>query len=401
MRYYKNATIITLDGENRIIREGALAVEDGKIAEVGPASIVPASAADVVDLKGKTIVPGLVNAHIHFTLRRSFGSVAGSHKDPATLAFRAIRTCLTCFREGVTAARDMGHKDEVHEQLRDAIRAGIVAGPRIRAAGNAIVMSYGHAHYVCHQVHGTEELAKEIRRQINSSVDFIKIIASHDDLWHLSGRDICRPWFSLEDLKTAADLAHLGGLKITAHANGAETIHRVIEAGFDCIEHGIFLDEEAAVRMKERGMFLVPTLSGYRQNSDPFWNRGENWTKRYAMLWEAHREGIRHAVKHGVKLAAGTDTLGGMAEEIELLHEAGLTPLEALRAATINGAELMGLADGIGTLEAGKYADFLVLDADPLENVGNLRELFLTVKGGVEYSPAELDKFIPASPLYA
>ena len=141
-------------------------------------------------------------------------------------------------------------------------------------------------------------------------------------------------------------------------------------------------------------------MSGYRQNADPFWKRGDNWTKRYAVLWEAHKEGIRHAVRHGVKLAAGTDTLGGMVEEVELLHEAGLSPMEALRAATINGAELMGMRDEIGSLEAGKYADFLVLDADPLEDLGHLRRIRLTVKDGIEYSPEELSKFIPDSPLY-
>ena len=179
-----------------------------------------------------------------------------------------------------------------------------------------------------------------------------------------------------------------------------ELAKNLIDAGFDCIEHGIFLDDAAARRMKERGMLLVPTLSGYRQNSDSFWNRGDNWMKRYAMLWEAHSEGVQRAVRHGVKLAAGTDTLGGIVEEIELLHQAGLTPIDALRAGTINGAEVMGLQDEIGSLEAGKYADILVLDADPLEDLGHLRRLLLTVKDGVEYTTAELSKFIPDSSLY-
>ena len=148
-------------------------------------------------------------------------------------------------------------------------------------------------------------------------------------------------------------------------------------------------------------MFLVPTLSGYRQNSDSFWNRGENWTNRYAHLWEAHRESVRYAVKHRVDLAAGTDTLGGIVEEIELLNEAGLSSMEAIRAGTINGARLMDMDREIGSIEAGKLADFLILDEDPSEDVANLRSVRVTVKDGTEFAREELDKFIPESVHYA
>ena len=401
MKLYRNAKILTCNAQNEVINNGHLVVEGNTIRAVLREDTGEFPQAESVDLTGKTIVPGLINSHIHMSLRRSFGSVSGSHKDPASLAYRVIRTCLTSLREGVTTTRDMGHKDGMHVQLRDAIEQRIISGPRIKAAGDAIVMSFGHAHFFCHQVNNTDEMIMEIRRQINNGVDFIKIIASHDDLWHLSGAEICKPWFSLSDLTAAAELAHLGESKITAHANGGATIHRVIEAGFDCIEHGIFLDEEAAVRMKEKGMFLVPTLSGYRQNSDSFWNRGENWTNRYAHLWEAHRESVRYAVKHRVDLAAGTDTLGGIVEEIELLNEAGLSSMEAIRAGTINGARLMDMDREIGSIEAGKLADFLILDEDPSEDVANLRSVRVTVKDGTEFAREELDKFIPESVHYA
>lgn len=401
MRVYKNVKIITCNSQDEVIHNGMVVVEGDKITAVHQSVHTGEfKEAEIIDLNGKTMLPGLVNSHIHMSLRRSFGSVSGSHKDPASLAFRGIRTSLNCLKEGVTTARDMGHKDEMHIQLRNAIHENIVAGPRLKAAGDALVMSYGHAYFVCHQVNNTDEIIVEIRKQISSGVDFIKIIASHDDLWHLPNPNICIPWFSLEDLTVAANLAHSGALKITAHANGVDTIHRVISAGFDCIEHGIFLDEEGAKRMKAQNMFLVPTLSGYKQNSDPFWNRGENWTKRYAFLWETHRESVQHAVKHQVNIAAGTDTLGGMVEEIELLHEAGLSPMQALQAGTINGAKLLDMEDQIGSIEAGKYADMLILNEDPSTHLSNLRNIHITVKGGVEYYPAELNKFIPESVHY-
>ncbi len=396
----KNVKIITCNKDNEVIENGVIILENDKISKITTVDNFHESIdGRLLDLKGKTAIPGLINSHIHFTLRRSIGSIR--HPDDiATLAFKAIRSCLNCFREGVTTARDVAHRDEVHVQLKNSINQGIIVGPRIKTAGDALVMSYGHANFLCRQIHSKEELIKELRRQINDGADFIKIIASHDDIETLKKGELCIPWFSADELKIASDITHSAGLKITAHANGTETIKRVIEADFDCIEHGIYLNQELSQKMKEKNIFLVPTLTGYKQNADPVWNRGEFWAERYAILWKEHSKGIQYAIKNGVKLAVGTDTLGTMQEEIELLIKFGLSPLEALRAATVNGAELLDM-DNIGSIEQGKFADIVIVEGDFLAHRKNLPNIYLTIKGGIEYSPQIIENFIPKSDLYA
>jgi len=163
----KNVKIITCNKDNDIIENGVIILENDKISKITTMDNFHEGLEDILlDLKGKTAIPGLINSHIHFTLRRSIGSIM-HHEDTATLAFKAIRSCLNCFREGVTAARDLAHRDEVHVQLKNSINQGIIIGPRIKTAGEARVMSYGHANFLCRQIHSKDELIKELRRQIN------------------------------------------------------------------------------------------------------------------------------------------------------------------------------------------------------------------------------------------
>ena len=396
-----NAKIITMS-DRSIVAKGSVAIEDGRIVDIqqGQQASWPGSGVEHLDMRGRTILPSLVNSHIHFTMWRAFGSIR-EHRDTATQCIRAIRAGVNCLRHGVTAARDMGHRDEVHLQLRDAIDAGLIEGPRIFSAGDAIVMSFGHAHFICCPVDDSAQLVAEIRRQVSAGCDFIKIIASNDDLWRLERDQFPVPWFSAEDLGVASATAHEIGVPITAHANGIETINRVIDAGFDSLEHGIYLDEAAAGRMADKGMVYVPTMTGYKQNSNPAWNRGAEWTRRYAALWDVHLESVRHAVRGKVTIAAGTDTLGDMVEEMELLVQAGATPAEALEAATINGARLLGMGDLIGSLEPGKAADLLVVDGDPTDDLSQVRNVHLVFKNGKMLEPDSLRLLLPDTPAFA
>jgi len=403
MIIYKNADIITMAG-NEIIHNGVIAVNGNKIVKVCSNDDFNMAELDgenhvIVDLSGKTVMPGLINSHMHLTMWRSFGSITLS-KDTATQAFMAARNALNCIRKGVTSVRDMGHKDDVHMQLKKASEEGVILAPRIKAAIEIIEMSYGHAYHFCTQVDNSDQLVKAIRQQINFGTDFIKIIASHDDLWHIESEQNTVPWFSQEDLNLAVKTAHDVGVKLSAHANGSECIRRVVNAGFDCIEHGIFMTEDTAKLMKEKQITLVPTLSGYKENSQSYWNRGENWTKRYGKFWDGHRKSIEYAVKCGVNIAAGTDTLGTMPEEITLLHNAGMTKFEALAAATINGAVLLDLDDKVGSLEAGKLADFIVLSRNPLEDLSALEDITYVVFNGSFYDIKALDNIVPRCSIY-
>jgi imidazolonepropionase-like amidohydrolase len=401
MKVLHNARIITM-ADPPVIGNGSVAIEDGRIVDIqqGMRPGGSGSGIEYVDMGGKTLMPALVNSHIHFTMWRSFGSIR-EHRDTASQCIRAIRASLNCLRKGVTAAREMGHRDDVHLQLRNAIDAGLLEGPRIFSAGNAIVMSYGHAHFICCPVDDTAQLVAAIRQQVGEGCDFIKIIASNDDLWRLQREQFPVPWFSRQDLAVAAATAHEIGIPITAHANGIETINRVIDAGFDSIEHGIYMDDEAAARMAKQGMWYIPTMTGYRQNSNPIWKRGEEWTRRYAALWDVHLESIRHAVRRKVAMAAGTDTLGDMVEEMELMVMAGSSPMEALEAATINGARLVRMDGNIGSLEPGKSADLLVVKGNPDEDVSQARNIELVFKSGRMLDPKALGLLLPDTPAFA
>ncbi len=390
--------VITCNKKDEIFPDGFVAVEGDKIRGVGEmtklSSLPRLTGGTRVDLSDKTIIPGLVNAHIHFTMRRGLGLVT-SHPDTAMESFHAVRTCLNCLREGVTAARDTGHNDHVHMQLRDAVNGGVILGPRMKVAGVAILMSWGHAYFMCQQVHNSDEAVTEIRRQAAFGADFIKLIASNDDVWQYKGEELAVPWFDLNVLKACVSTAHECGLKVTVHANGTETLARVLQAGVDGIEHGIYLNRSQAREMKERGIYLVPTMTGYRENADPKWGRGTLWTERYASLWSKHQKSIAHALEEGVLIATGTDTLGEVADEMELLTGLGASPIDSLKAATVNGARVLQMENEIGSLEAGKFADFVILGRNPLEDIRAVRSVSQVVKGGRPYRLDELDRFVP------
>jgi imidazolonepropionase-like amidohydrolase len=398
-----HARVITCNKREEVFPDGFVAIEGDKILDAGEMAKLsshPHLAGETqIDLSAKTIIPGLVNAHIHFTMRRGLGHVT-SHPDVATESFQAVRTCLNCLREGVTAARDTGHNDHVHMQLRDAVNS-LILGPRMKVAGAAILMSWGHAYFMCQQVHTVDEAVAEIRRQVTFGADFIKLIASNEDVWQNKGTDLTVPWFDLKVLKACVETAHECGLKVTVHANGTETLKRVLQAGVDGIEHGIYLNRSQAKEMKERGVFLVPTMTGYRENADPKWGRGDLWTERYASLWSQHQISMVHALEEGVLIAAGTDTLGEVADEMELLTRLGMSSVDSLKAATLHGAKVLEMENEIGSLEPGKMADFVVLDRNPLEDIRGVRSICQVVKGGKVYRRDELDKFVPECKRFA
>lgn len=403
MNIYKNARIITMNGQE-VIENGVLVVKDNRIVKVCDAALYNSEELEegnprVIDCAGKTIMPGLINSHSHITLWRSFGDIT-MEKDIATEALMACRNALNCIRKGITTIRDMGHNDHVHNEMKKAVKLGIVLSPRMYCAVGCIEMSHGHANHFCHCVGSPYELVAEIRRQVNCGTDFIKLIASHDDLYHLKTEEYAVPWFSEEDLKLAVQTAHEAYTRVAVHANGRETIRRALNAQVDCLEHGIGMTDELACQMKQQGTYYVPTLTGYLENGRSKWRRGEEWTARYNDMWKLHEKSFVKAVEAGVTLVAGTDTLGDLNEEIALFCKYGLSEHEALASATINAARLIGVEDQIGSLEEGKFADFIILEGDPLKDIGALYNVQSVSVNGRLVNVEAINEIVPNSPVY-
>ncbi len=380
-----------IDGTGSAPLEDALLVIDNdKISSVGKASDLPVpDGAEVLDLTGKTVLPGLIDAHVHLF----FDPVA----DPLSLALqesdntatiRAVRNGAKTLRAGVTTVRDMGWRSFANLDLRNAVAQGIVPGPRIVACGQILTMTGGHAWSCGLEVDGPAGLRKGARQQLRAGADLIKLMATGGVL--TPGVEPGSPQLEEEEMRAAITEALKAGKMSAAHAQGTEGIKNAIRAGISSIEHGMILDEEAVQMMLDRGVYLVPTLAA------PYWInlRGRDaGIPQYIVdknknIMEKHKHSFRMALKAGVKIAMGTDAGTPFNEhgqnhlELKLMVEQGMTPLAAIVAATQTAAALLGIDDEVGTLTPGKQADLLILDRDPLEDITALSQINRIFKAG-------------------
>ena len=366
----------------------AILTEGQQIVALVPRSEVP-SGYQTLDMGTLTLLPGLIDCHVHLVWN-------GSH-DPKVIMLResaektAIRALLHAFEElmhGVTTVRDVGGPYKVTLAVRDAIREGLFIGPRILAAGLAIEMTGGHARDLGLEVDGPHEARKGVRTMLRAGVDLIKLMATGGV--YTEGEEPGSPQLTVEEMSAAVEEAHKAGRKVAAHAEGLQGILNAIDAGVDTIEHGNFLDEEAAQRMVAGGQVLVPTLS-------PFYRMAQLGTAGGIPEYAARKakqvvSGSFHAIdlakKYGIPIATGTDDgsprlpHGVLVYELELLVHAGLSPLEALNSATAVAAKACGLSDQVGTLEPGKSADFVGVSGDPLHDISALRNIDTVVIQG-------------------
>jgi len=383
--------MLLIDGSGREPVENAVVVLEGdKIKAVGRAGEVDtAGAAAIIDLTGKTLLPGLIDCHVHICMdpvADPFAALVGD--SDATTAFKAARNALRTLKGGVTTIRDMGGKNHIDLDLRDAINRGIVQGPRILASGRLITMTGGHGWMIGREVDGPDEARKGAREEIKAGVDVIKIMATGGVM--TPGVEPGSPQLTEEEMRAAIEEAKKAGKITASHAQGLTGIKNAIRAGIGSIEHGIYLDQEACEMMIENDVYLVPTLSA------PYWivTKGrEAGIPEYAVakterVIETHNASFRLALKMGVKIAMGTDAStpfnehGKNSSELKLMVQEGMTPMQAILAATKNGAELLGLSDQIGTVEPGKQADLLVIDGNPLEDIETIDNVHLVFKGG-------------------
>jgi len=392
-RAYRAARIF--DGfSEHVIEDGTVLVQDGRIASVGPASGGPAAdlpaGAEVTDLGDATLLPGLIDAHVHLVWSASAEPHEVVDREaPALTALRCANNAGLHLRAGVTTVRDVGATGGLSVDVGRAVELGVIPGPRVVAAGRAIAMTGGHGWFLGREADGPDAVRRAVREEMKAGATCIKLMASGGVYGH--AEEPGSPQLTVEEMSVAVEEAHKAGRKVAAHAYSAGAIGNALSAGVDSIEHGSFLDRRTAERMREQGTYLVPTMSVYAamDQRGPELGAPEYIRRKTAGILEASREAFRLALETGVPIAAGTDCgapghpHGTLGEELALMVEAGATPTQALRFGTSDAAELLGLGGVLGSLEPDKNADLTVMAGNPLDEIGALGEVRLVLRNGV------------------
>ncbi len=397
------------DGKsNALLTPGVVVVTDGKIVAAGSSAAIPAGA-EMIDLGDATLLPGFIDAHTHLTMMYS-EDYKQERLDPLekTIAERALDASVNArvtLMAGITTVRDVGSSDYLDVGLRNAIRNGKVPGPRMLVTVHALSATGGHCDFsqgfreglFGHEsgplegvVNGADQGRYAVRLDHKYGADMIKVCATGGVLSPTD--DVDTPQLTQEELNAIVDEAHALRRKTAAHAHGAEGAKRAIRAGIDSIEHGTFLDDEALDMMKQRGTFLVPTLmakQGLQERIDKgIYIPPAILAKAKVAIASIHQT-FQRALAKGVKIGLGTDAAvyphGRNVEEFHQMTDLGMKPIDALKAGTSMDAELLGLADKIGTLEAGKIADVVAVPGDPVQNIRQTEHVFFVMKEGVIY----------------
>jgi imidazolonepropionase-like amidohydrolase len=387
----------------KLMDHGLVVVSGGKIQAVGVDASIPGDA-QVIDLGEATLLPGFIDAHVHLESENSLNWYEdfydGVMRFPTEQALYGAHYAKATLEAGFTSVRDVGSMNYIAASLRNAIRAGMIPGPRMLVSNYAIGSTGGHADQdpyppqlievagpikgVCN---GPEECRAAVRYQIKYGADVIKFMPSGGVL-SLSD-PVDNPQLTQEEMNAIVSEAHNWGRKVAAHCHGDRAAKMAIAAGVDSIEHGSFLKDDTLLEMKKKHVYLVPTLfAGFwvGQHADTFPPAIAVKSRAAAA---AHQGMFQHAVKIGVPIAFGTDAgvepHGLNAQEFTLMTKNGLSPAQALMAGTSSAADLLGLADKVGTLAPGKLADVVAVSGNPLNDIKTTEHPILVMKEGVIY----------------
>ncbi|MGE5653874.1 MAG: amidohydrolase family protein [Bacillota bacterium] len=370
----------------------AVVADNGKVTRLCPVSeVVVKDGDEVIDAAGKFVMPGMIDNHVHI---HSSGDADTREENRESVALRTLRAAHYArldLEAGFTTVRNMGSGSGIDLGLKQAMQMGLATGARVITCGSCITMTGGHGWMGGREVDGADEARKAARELLKQGVELIKIMATGGVM--TPGVEPGSPQLTEEEIRAAVEEAHKAGRKTATHAQGTEGIKNAVRAGIDSVEHGIFLDDEVIEMMKARGTALIPTLVAPLHIVEGGLAAG---IPAYAVekanrVFDAHRNSFKMALAAGVKIGMGTDAgtplnrHGDNSLELQMLVENGMTPEQALLAATKINAEIADRANLIGTLEAGKFADILVVDGNPLEDIKVLRNkenIKLVIKEG-------------------
>lgn len=369
-----------LDGQGRKVERGTLVIEGDRILAVGPDETIrlPKNT-QRIDGRGLTVLPGLIDCHVHLCLGAEADVVATVEQESSAVTLlKAAELARRTLQAGFTTVRDVGFRDHAVFALKQAIESGLTPGPRILAAGLAICMPGGHARFIGREADGVEAVRIAVRDQLTAGAEVIKVIASGGVLTPGTSPDEAQ--MTVEELRAAVEVATAHGRHVAAHAHSATGMKNALRAGVHSIEHATLMDDEAAGMMTQRGVYMVPTLSALATTAacptgcgipDSARSKARNMVKQ-------HEKSFRAAVERGVPIALGTDAgtpfnhHGNNAQELERMVALGMTPMDAIITSTSAAARLLRLSEKIGTIEAGKQADLLFVEGNPLRKIGLL-----------------------------
>ena len=374
-------------------------IEDGKIKETGDAITESAKlpkGTSVIDLSQETVLPGLIDCHTHLTGSPWTLGPAHLRMSIPREALLGARNARVTLEAGFTTVRNVGASGYSDVALRDAINAGDVPGPRMLVSGPPLSITGGHAdeNFLAPQFEATADgvadgrdaVIHKVRENIKYGADVIKFMATGGVL--SEGDNPALEQYSPEEMRAIVETAHGLGRKVAAHAHGALGIKNAVLAGVDSIEHGSYINEEDIQLMKQRGTYLVPTLylmDWFMENYKAL-GLSEGVVAKAHQVMPAARENVAHAFKEGVKVAFGTDAAvyphGLNAHEFPVMVSLGLTNLQAIQAATVNAADLLGWQDKVGSLEPGRFGDLIAVQGDPLADTSVLEHVTFVMKGG-------------------